>query len=128
MTAHAVVEEGRVNVLVEVFAGRTPEDGLGAATRVPLEVVIPLLQQEGHPPDLVFNEDQLEPGEALEDPGEDEVVERVHGLGHLLIYAIEADVSGDIARRGIADGLGVVAVAAEDVQVDGHIHFLGRRP
>src|SRR6187397_3018689 len=80
MTADGIIEESRVDLVVEVFA-RTFFDeqplSLGAKT---FEVVVPLLQDKRNPTQLVFNENNFEFGETFEHTGIAQVIEAIDRL------------------------------------------------
>src|SRR5579862_1895851 len=116
-----VVEKGRRHLLGEILA-RLSLDGYRVAPQVSMEVVIPLLDVERDPSDLVFNRDQLEARVAIEDPIEDKFEDCVSHIQRLQVHthpiALLSRVAPDHAlRRSVL----VVAVPSDDVEAQRHV-------
>src|SRR5918995_2966472 len=128
MTANGVIEKSRVDLVVEVFAGKFFDEqplSLGAKA---FEVVVPLLQDKRNPAQLVFDEHNLQLREPFEHTGIDEVIEAIDRLGQ---FRVDAIVLGGHSSCGIAEAEGTaatVAVPTQDMQVDRHLEILRGSP
>jgi hypothetical protein len=84
----ASLKKRGVDLRVEGLAREALEAHALAVRTMALEVVVPLLEQERNPPDLVLDQDDLEAREAVQYAPKDQVVERVHRLDELLVDAL----------------------------------------
>src|SRR5918994_895610 len=128
MTAHGVIEERRIDLVVEVFAGKFLDEQTLAVCAKSFEVVIPLLQDKWNPAKLILDQDNLELGETFEYAGIDQVIEAIDRLKQ---FHVDAVVLRGHAGCGIAEAEGTVSaitVAAQDVQVDRHLEILRGSP
>jgi hypothetical protein len=66
VAADGVVEESRVDLVVEIFAGQFSDGQALALGAMAFEVVVPLFQDKRNPDKLVFDEDNLHLGKTLE--------------------------------------------------------------
>src|SRR5687767_3912892 len=128
MTADGVIEESRVDLVVEVFTGKFFDEQplpLGAKA---FEVVVPLLQDKRNPAQLVFDEHNFEFRKTFEHTGIDQVIEAIDRLGQ---FRVDAIVLGGHSGGGIAKAEGTaatVAVPTQDVQVDRDLEILRGSP
>jgi len=128
MAADGVVEESRVDLVVEVFTGEFLDGQALALGAMAFEVVVPLLQDKRNPAKLVLDEDDLELGETLEHTGIDQFVEAVDRLEQFHVNAV--GLLGETGW-GISEAEGTasaVAVPAQDVQVDRQAEILRGGP
>ena len=118
MPAHRVVEERRVHLAVEVFARLTIDRQLVRLGEAPV-VVVPLLQVEGDPANLVLHDHDLQPREAVQHTVKDQIEERVGGLGRLQVHAAAV-----VLRASPRLELLAVVVAGQDMKADRHLQVL----
>src|ERR671912_2301048 len=79
VTRGGVAEEGAEDLSLEKFAGIFGDRQRIHAAESPV-IIIPLLQHERHPADLIFYTDELELGVTLQDAIEDQFKEGVDDL------------------------------------------------
>src|SRR5688572_13573252 len=125
VTGGGVAEESAKDLSLEKFAGILGDRQRIHAAESPV-IIIPLLQHEGHPADLIFYADELELGITLQDAVEDQFKE---GIDDLFKLQIDATAVGFDSGSFVAEHrLLVVAVPGENVQVNRQIQCLRRFP
>src|ERR1044071_9126144 len=102
MAADRVVEERRIHLAVEIFARELFDREALAIRAVALVVVVPLLEQERNPADLVLDQDDLQARETLQNAGEDQLVEAVNGLEELRVDAVGLEREAAFSQIGRA--------------------------
>src|SRR5262245_39532935 len=128
MTADGVVEESRVDLVVEVFAGTFFDGQALALGAMSFEVVVPLLQDKWNPAKLVLDQDDLELRETLEHTGIDQFVETVDRLEQFHVNAVCLLSEAGCCISEAEGTASAVAVPAQDVQVDRQAEILRGGP
>src|SRR4029453_4614069 len=124
-TRGGVAEKRPIDLTVKIFAGIFRN-----RRRIhffeSVVIVIPLLQHERHPTDLVFNADESKFGISLHDSKEDQFKKRIDDFLELQIHAapIGLDARSLIPEHSFL----VVAMSGEDMQIHRHVEILGSRP
>ena len=125
MPRHGVSEERPIDLTVEIFAG-VFRNRRRIHTLESVVVVIPLLQHKRHPTDLVLHTDESKLRVALQNSVKDKLKKSIRNLLELEVNA--ASVVLDPRPLLTEHGFLVVAMPGKDMQVDGHVQILGRRP
>src|SRR5207247_6322535 len=125
MPRHGVTEKRPIDLAVEIFTG-VFRNRRRIHTLESIVIVIPLLQHKRHPTDLVLHTDESKLRVALQNSVKDKLKKSIRNLLELEVNA--ASVLLDPLPLLTEHGFLVVAMPGKDMQVDGHVQILGRRP
>src|SRR4029434_3642809 len=124
-TRGSISEKRPIDLTVKIFA-RIFRNRRRIYSLEPVVIVIPLLQHERHPSDLVFNADESKLGISLHDSKEDQFKKRIDDFLELQIHA--APIGLDARSLVPEHGFLMVAMSGEDMQIYRHVEILGSRP
>src|SRR5919109_2400856 len=118
MARHRIAEKRSIHLAVEIFAGIF-RDRRRIHFFETIVIVIPLLQHERHPTDLVLYADKAKLRVALQDSVKDQLKKSVRDFLELEVDA--ASIGLDSGPFLTEHGFLMIAMSREDVQIDGHI-------
>src|SRR5262245_34140878 len=118
MARRGVTEKRPIDLSVEIFAGIFV-DRRRIHLFEPVVIVIPLLEHERHPSDLILYADKPQLGISVEDSIENQLKKRIDDFLELQIHA--APIGLDARSLVPEHGFLMVAMSSEDMQIDRHV-------